>query len=204
MNITQSEYVASYPRVDLCPNSSLPEYAFIGRSNVGKSSLINMLTGRKNLAKTSGQPGKTQKLNYFLIDRSWYIVDLPGYGYAKISKAQRQKWQRMIQDYILRREQLLYLFLLIDGRIPPQAIDMEFITWLGISKIPFVIVFTKNDKPPKSQPTRDAFEANMMESWKAMPPRFVTCARNGLGKEPILTFIEQNNNEFAYLQDQVT
>ena len=104
-----------------------------------------MLTGRKNLAKTSGQPGKTQKLNYFLIDRSWYIVDLPGYGYAKISKAQRQKWQRMIQDYILRRKQLLYLFLLIDGRIPPQVIDMEFITWLGISKIPFVIVFTKND-----------------------------------------------------------
>lgn len=193
--IVDAEFVASFTGYQQCPKDRLAEYAFIGRSNVGKSSLINMLTGRKKLAKTSGTPGKTQLINYFLINGSWHLVDLPGYGWAKVSKTARKSWSRMIEEYLLHREQLLSLFVLIDSRLPPQKIDMEFIQWLGLKQIPFSLIFTKADKqsPNKTQQSVAAFRKEMLRTWESMPPVFVSSSEDGTGREDILQYIEGIN-----------
>lgn len=195
MNISKAEYVLSSPSVNLCPKDTKNEYAFIGRSNVGKSSLINMLCKRKNLAKTSSMPGKTLLINHFIIDNEWYLVDLPGYGYAKRSKTVQQKLSQMISGYILQREQLVNVFVLIDIRHDPQAIDIEFINWLGQSNVPFSIVFTKADKlaPTKVKQAAEAYMDKLRETWEELPPFFVTSSDNGLGRDEVLGYIEQIN-----------
>lgn len=195
MEIIHAEYVGSFSNYQQCPKVRFPEYAFIGRSNVGKSSLINMLTGRNKLAKTSGRPGKTQTINYFLINQGWHLVDLPGYGWAKVSKSARQSWSKMIRDYLLYREQLLSLFILVDSRLPPQKIDMEFIQWVGEHQIPFCIVFTKGDKQSvnKTQQAIAAFRKEMLKTWEAMPPVFVTSSVDRNGREEILHYINEIN-----------
>lgn len=192
MLITSAEYTISSARVDQCPQGDLPEFAFIGRSNVGKSSLINMLTGRAGLAKTSSTPGKTVLINHFLINKEWYLVDLPGYGYAKRGQQQRDELQRMITGYILRREQMLNLFLLIDVRHEPQRIDMEFIEWLGENGIPFSIVFTKADKLSKGKLAANVkhYLAELSKQWEELPPHFVTSSETRQGKEELLGYIE--------------
>jgi GTP-binding protein len=181
--------------VSMCPQDSKPEYAFIGRSNVGKSSLINMLTRNKKLAKTSATPGKTLLINHFIINKEWYLVDLPGYGFAKRSKKEIQKLDQMIRGYILNREQLVNVFVLVDVRLEPQAIDLEFINWLGISDIPFSIVFTKADKlsASKVQQNVNAYVQKMLEMWEEMPPYFVTSSERGEGRDQVLDYIEQIN-----------
>ena len=193
MTITSAEYQTSLPRVELCPQTDVPEYAFIGRSNVGKSSLINMLTGRSGLAKTSATPGKTILINHFLINGQWHIVDLPGYGYAKRGQQQREELRRMITGYILRREQMMNLFLLIDARHEPQRIDLEFITWLGENGIPFSIVFTKADKLSKSKLAGNVrtYLSRLSEEWEELPPHFVTSSETKQGKEELLSYIEE-------------
>lgn len=195
MNINKAEYTISSPSVSLCPKDTKNEYAFIGRSNVGKSSLINMLCNRKNLAKTSSMPGKTLLINHFIINNEWYLVDLPGYGYAKRSKTVQQKLSQMISGYILQREQLVNVFVLIDIRHDPQAIDIEFINWLGQSNVPFSIIFTKADKlaPTKVRPAAEAYMDKLKETWEELPPFFVTSSDNGLGREEVLEYIEQIN-----------
>ncbi|MBQ9170896.1 MAG: YihA family ribosome biogenesis GTP-binding protein [Bacteroidaceae bacterium] len=192
MLITSAEYTISSARVDQCPQGDLPEFAFIGRSNVGKSSLINMLTGRAGLAKTSSTPGKTILINHFLINKEWFLVDLPGYGYAKRGQQQRDELQRMITGYILRREQMLNLFLLIDVRHEPQRIDMEFIEWLGENGIPFSIVFTKADKLSKGKLAANVrhYLAELSKQWEELPPHFVTSSETRQGKEELLAYIE--------------
>lgn len=193
--IKSAEFSVSSFRLDQCPKEQRPEYAFIGRSNVGKSSLINMLTGRKGLAKTSATPGKTLLINHFLINNSWYLVDLPGYGYAKRSKKTQEKLEGIISDYILGREQLTCLFLLIDLRHDAQKIDLEFIEWLGENGIPFTIVFTKGDKLAKTkvQAQADAYMKHLEEQWEELPPYFVTSSETRLGREELLGYIEQIN-----------
>ena len=193
--IKSAEFFVSSFRLDQCPKEQRPEYAFIGRSNVGKSSLINMLTGRKGLAKTSATPGKTLLINHFLINNSWYLVDLPGYGYAKRSKKTQEKLEGIISDYILGREQLTCLFLLIDLRHDAQKIDLEFIEWLGENGIPFAIVFTKGDKLAKTkvQAQADAYMKHLAEQWEELPPYFVTSSETRLGREELLDYIEQIN-----------
>ncbi len=193
--IKSAEFSVSSFRLDQCPKEQRPEYAFIGRSNVGKSSLINMLTGRKGLAKTSATPGKTLLINHFLINNSWYLVDLPGYGYAKRSKKTQEKLEGIISDYILGREQLTCLFLLIDLRHDAQKIDLEFIEWLGENGIPFAIVFTKGDKLAKTkvQAQADAYMKHLAEQWEELPPYFVTSSETRLGREELLGYIEQIN-----------
>ncbi len=193
--IKSAEFSVSSFRLDQCPKEQRPEYAFIGRSNVGKSSLINMLTGRKGLAKTSATPGKTLLINHFLINNSWYLVDLPGYGYAKRSKKTQEKLEGIISDYILGREQLTCLFLLIDLRHDAQKIDLEFIEWLGENGIPFAIVFTKGDKLAKTkvQAQADAYMKHLAEQWEELPPYFVTSSETRLGREELLDYIEQIN-----------
>lgn len=193
--IKTAEFKVSSFRLDQCPAEQMPEYAFIGRSNVGKSSLINMLTGRKGLAKTSATPGKTLLINHFLINNSWYLVDLPGYGYAKRSKKTQEKLEGIISDYILGREQLTCLFLLIDLRHDAQKIDLEFIEWLGENGIPFAIVFTKGDKLAKTkvQAQADAYMKNLEEQWEELPPYFVTSSETRLGREVLLDYIDQIN-----------
>ena len=193
--IKSAEFTVSSFRLDQCPQEHRPEYAFIGRSNVGKSSLINMLTGRKGLAKTSATPGKTLLINHFLINGSWYLVDLPGYGYAKRSKRTQEKLEGIISDYILRREQLTCLFLLIDIRHEAQKIDLEFIGWLGENGIPFAIVFTKGDKlaRTKVQAQADAYMKHLEAEWEELPPYFVTSSETRLGREELLDYIEQIN-----------
>lgn len=195
MKIAHAEFIGSFTHYQQCPKARLPEYAFIGRSNVGKSSLINMLTGRSKLAKTSGTPGKTQTINYFLVNQDWHLVDLPGYGWAKASKTARQSWNSMIEEYLLHREQLISLFVLIDSRLPPQKNDMEFIEWVGKKQIPFSLVFTKADKQPinKTQQSVAAFQQEMLKSWAAMPPVFVSSAVDRSGREEILQYIEGVN-----------
>ena len=195
MIIKTAEFTLSAPVVSMCPQDTKPEYAFIGRSNVGKSSLINMLTSRKKLAKTSSTPGKTLLINHFIINKEWYLVDLPGYGYAKRSKKEIQKLDQMIRGYILGREQLVNVFVLIDVRLEPQAVDLEFINWLGMSSIPFSIVFTKSDKLSngKVRQNVDAYIKKMLETWEEMPPYFVTSAEKGEGREDVLNYIEQIN-----------
>jgi len=195
MIIKTARFVISNSDIDKCPKPNLPEYAFIGRSNVGKSSLINMLTGNSKLAKISGSPGKTRLINHFIINQEWYLVDLPGYGFAKVSKTDRKKFEQFIRKYILQRENLYCICLLIDSRHEPQTIDLEFMDWLGESQVPFVIVFTKTDKLNKTQ--FENFQMNytnkMLETWDEVPKMFVTSAETGLGKNDLLEFIEGVN-----------
>lgn len=193
MEVQQTEFRGSFPSVQQCPQDDRPEFAFIGRSNVGKSSLINMLTGRTNLARTSKKPGKTQLLNFFLINQQWHLVDLPGYGYAKISKKKRQEWERMIQDYLVKRLQMQCAFVLIDAMIPPQKIDIDFLDWLGKMRIPFVIVYTKTDrlKPDELTQNLRAIRAELSNYWEPLPQAFITSSEKGIGRAEILSFIEE-------------
>lgn len=196
MQIKQAEFVVSNSDVAKCPKELLPEYAFIGRSNVGKSSLINMLTGQNKLAKTSSKPGKTQLINHFKINQNWFLVDLPGYGYAKVSKQSKQKFQQFITDYFEQREQLISAFVLVDVRHEPQKIDLDFFAYLGENSIPFAIVFTKADKLSKSNINRNVaiYQKKLLaDVWEEMPPYFVTSSENGLGKDNLLEYIEQIN-----------
>ena len=195
MEIKKAEFTLSAPMVSMCPNDTKPEYAFIGRSNVGKSSLINMLTNNKKLAKTSATPGKTLLINHFIINNEWYLVDLPGYGFAKRSKKEIAKLDQMIQGYILQREQLVNVFLLVDVRLEPQKIDLEFIEWLGQSSVPFAIVFTKADKlsPTKVRQNLEAYKQVLLESWEELPPIFVTSSEKKQGRDELLDYIEQIN-----------
>ena len=208
MEIKNATYIKSSALISQCPEHHCPEYAFIGRSNVGKSSLINMLTGNKKLAKTSATPGKTLLINHFEIRSSssaagkndlWYIVDLPGYGFAKRSKTERTKLENMISGYILQRENLTNLFVLIDCRHEPQQIDIEFMSWLGESSIPFSIVFTKADKLSKQalQKNIDAYLARLAEEWDPLPPHFITSSETRQGREELLSYIEDINKEIA-------
>ena len=195
MKITAAQYIGSKASYDQCPNTDKPEYAFIGRSNVGKSSLINALTERRNLALTSSTPGKTMCINHFLINDSWYLVDLPGYGYARRSKADRARLENMIHNYILNRQQMTNLFLLIDGRHQPQKIDLEFMNWLGENGVPFSIVFTKLDKLTSTaarKATADYCSA-LLEYWDELPPVFRTSSVDRRGRNEILDYIEQLN-----------
>lgn len=195
MEIKTAEFTLSAPTVGMCPQDSKPEYAFIGRSNVGKSSLINMLTNHKKLAKTSATPGKTLLINHFIINKEWYLVDLPGYGYAKRSKKEIDKLDRMIRGYILQREQLVNVFVLVDIRLEPQKIDLEFIEWLGLSSVPFAIVFTKADKltPNKARQAVEAYKKTLLETWEELPPIFLTSAEKREGREEVLQYIDDIN-----------
>lgn len=198
MIIKTATFIQSVTDWRKCPDGQLPEYAFIGRSNVGKSSLINMLVNNKKLAKTSSKPGKTQTINHFLINKDWYLVDLPGYGYASISKAMRDKWQKMINDYFRLRSNLQVVFVLIDSRLEPQKIDLEFIDNLGQMQIPFALIFTKADKlsANKVQGNVQRFKNKLYESWEELPYIMVSSAESGLGKDKILDFIEGLNLQF--------
>ena len=199
MQIKSTKFVISSPDIQKCPEPNLPEYAFIGRSNVGKSSLINMLTDNKKLAKISGSPGKTQLINHFLINDKWYLVDLPGYGFAKSPKKAREKWGLMIRKYLVKRKNLLCIFILIDSRLSPQKADIDFINWIGINKLPFVIIFTKTDKLNKIQLTQNInlFKNRLLENWEELPQFFISSAKTKSGKEEILNFIEKTNAIFS-------
>ncbi|TWO33298.1 YihA family ribosome biogenesis GTP-binding protein [Seonamhaeicola sediminis] len=195
MEIKSAEFVMSNSDVAKCPKSMLPEYAFIGRSNVGKSSLINMLTGRKSLAKTSGKPGKTQLINHFLINKNWHLVDLPGYGYAKVSKSSKKVFQKFITQYFKNREQLVCGFVLVDIRHEPQPIDLEFMQWLGENSIPFGIIFTKADKlkPKAIENHVEAYKSILLETWEEIPNYFITSSSKNIGKDNVLEFINGLN-----------
>ncbi|NNC70596.1 MAG: YihA family ribosome biogenesis GTP-binding protein [Flavobacteriaceae bacterium] len=197
MKITSAKFIISNTNVAKCPNEPLPEYAFIGRSNVGKSSLINMLVNHKNLAKTSGKPGKTQLINHFKINEQWFLVDLPGYGYAKVSKSLRKSFQKFITDYFLKRQQLTCTFVLIDSRHEPQKIDLEFMQFLGENEIPFCIVFTKSDKIKSSQLNKNlqVYQNEMLKVWEVMPQYFITSASTKLGRDELLAFIASINED---------
>ena len=202
MDIKKAEYLISSPALAQCPKPDRPEYAFLGRSNVGKSSLINMITGRKNLAKTSATPGKTQLINHFEVvsgDHRWYLVDLPGYGFAKVSASQRKSWERMIGEYIRERETLGILFLLIDARHRPQKVDLDFVDKLGEWGVPFCLVFTKADKETQKVVSLNVntFLKEMSTRWEELPPHFVTSAEKGQGRDKLLTFIERMNKDYA-------
>ena len=195
MVIKNAEFVISAPMVSMCPKDTKAEYAFIGRSNVGKSSLINMLTNNRKLAKTSATPGKTLLINHFIINKEWYLVDLPGYGYAKRSKKEMNKLEQMIQGYILQRSQLVNVFVLVDVRLEPQQVDLEFIQWLGESSVPFSIVFTKADKLNATgvQKNVAAYKRKLQEEWEELPPIFITSSEKRTGKDEILDYIEEIN-----------
>lgn len=196
MKIHSAEFVISNQEVKKCPTNRIPEYAFIGRSNVGKSSLINMLTDHKNLAKTSGRPGKTQLINHFIINKNWYLVDLPGYGYARVSKSTKSKFQKFITNYFEQREQLVSAFVLVDVRHDPQPIDMEFMEYLGESGIPFSVIFTKADKlkPNALERNVEHYKQTMLNGlWEEMPPYFVTSASNKEGRNEVLAYIDEIN-----------
>ena len=195
--IKKAEFTLSAPTVSMCPKDHKPEYAFIGRSNVGKSSLINMLTNNKKLAKTSATPGKTLLINHFIINDEWYLVDLPGYGFAKRSKKEVQRLEQMISGYILQREQLVNVFLLVDVRLEPQKIDLEFIEWLGTSSVPFAIVFTKADKLSASKVSQnvEAYKKVLLETWEELPPIFITSSEKKAGRSEVLDYIEQINRD---------
>ncbi|PHN02951.1 ribosome biogenesis GTP-binding protein YihA/YsxC [Flavilitoribacter nigricans] len=192
MDIHQADFVGSYPKPGLCPTDRRAEFAFIGRSNVGKSSLINMLCGRKSLAHVSNKPGKTQLLNYYLINEEWYLVDLPGYGYAKRSKKERRGFGKMINGYFLERSEMYCAFVLVDSNIPPQDIDVEFINWLGEHGIPFVLVYTKTDRLNQRtlDENLDKIRNKLLEYWTHLPQEFITSSRTGEGRDEVLTFIE--------------
>ena len=195
MEIKKAEFTLSAPMVSMCPNDTKPEYAFIGRSNVGKSSLINMLCRNKKLAKTSATPGKTLLINHFIINNEWYLVDLPSYGYAKRSKKEIERLDQMIRGYILQREQLVNVFVLVDIRLEPQKIDLEFMEWLGVSSIPFSIIFTKADKltANKCQQAMAAYKKKLSETWEELPPIFLTSAEKRDGRDEVLDYIEKIN-----------
>ncbi len=195
MQIKHAAFVVSNQDVLKCPKHNLPEYAFIGRSNVGKSSLINMLTSRKSLAKTSGRPGKTQLINHFIINKNWYLVDLPGYGYARVSKSSKKTFQKFITEYFKNREQLISAFVLVDIRHKPQPIDLEFMQWMGENTIPFSIVFTKADKlkPQAILNHVDDYKAVLLQTWETMPNYFVTSSSTTMGKEALLSYIGSIN-----------
>ena len=197
MKISSAEFVMSNSEVAKCPNSRLPEYAFIGRSNVGKSSLINMLMQRKNLAKTSGRPGKTQLINHFLINKNWHLVDLPGYGYARVSKKDKQTFQKFITQYFSKRTQLVSGFVLVDARHEPQSIDLEFMEWLGENQIPFSIIFTKADKlkPATLNKNIDNYIEKMLETWEEMPQYFITSSSKSIGRDELLSYIDVINQQ---------
>lgn len=197
MEIKKAEFLMSNTLVSKCPEKDFPEYAFIGRSNVGKSSLINMITNHKKLAKTSGKPGKTRLINHFLIDNYWYLVDLPGYGYAKVSKTDRAKFHKLISNYISKREQLVTIFVLLDSRIEPQKSDLEFMEMLGINNVPFAMVFTKAEKltPTVLKRNQDTYRDEMLKTWEELPPIFITSATSKLGKEELLDYIDGINKQ---------
>ena len=197
MDITNAEFVISNTDVKKCPAGTFPEYAFIGRSNVGKSSLINMLTGRKGLAMTSATPGKTMLINHFLINNSWYLVDLPGYGYARRGQKGQEQIRTIIEDYILEREQMTNLFVLIDSRLEPQKIDLEFMEWLGENGIPFAIIFTKADKLKggRLKINISAYLRELRKQWEELPPYFITSSEERLGRTEVLNYIESINKE---------
>jgi GTP-binding protein len=199
MKIKSADFVMSNSNVAHCPKEHMPEYAFIGRSNVGKSSLINMLTQRKNLAKTSGRPGKTQLINHFKINENWFLVDLPGYGYARVSKKDKKTFQKYITDYFIERQQLVCAFVLIDIRHEPQKVDMEFLEWMGENQIPFCMIFTKADKlkPKAIENHVNAYIKELLEGvWEEAPNYFVTSSTNGMGQEELLGFIDGLNSNF--------
>jgi GTP-binding protein len=198
MVIHSAEFVISNTEVDKCPDPNKPEYAFIGRSNVGKSSLINMLTNHKKLAKTSGRPGKTQLINHFIINSEWFLVDLPGYGYAKTSKSNRKKWGIFIEEYLLTRDNLLNTFILLDSRLEPQKIDIEFMAWCGEKGLPFSMVFTKTDKLSKVvlQKNLAAYKREMLKYWDELPPLFVTSSVSALGREEGMSYIAEINETY--------
>lgn len=200
MQIKSAEFIISNTDVSKCPAPNKPEYAFIGRSNVGKSSLINMLTSRKSLAKTSSTPGKTQLINHFLINEEWYLVDLPGYGYAKSSKKNREQWDQFIRQYLNNRSNLLYTFVLLDSRLAPQKIDLAFMEMLGIKQIPFVMVFTKIDKLSSSalQKNLASYRKEMLKVWEALPPIVKTSSANQYGKDELLKIIQETNQAFSF------
>lgn len=197
MEITSAEFVISNSRADMCPKGNLPEYAFIGRSNVGKSSLINMLTKNPKLAMTSSTPGKTLLINHFLINKEWYLVDLPGYGYAQRGKKMMEKIQKLIEYYVLEREQMTCLFVLVDSRLEPQKIDLEFIQWLGENGIPFAIIFTKADKQSAGKTKMNVahYLDRLKEEWEVLPPYFISSSENRTGRKEILDYIDSVNRQ---------
>lgn len=205
MIIRKADFLISNTDPEMCPQPDKLEYAFIGRSNVGKSSLINMLLGRKNLAKTSSTPGKTRLINHFVVNEDWYLVDLPGYGYARISKEEREKWEGMIHSYLMRRESLVNTFILIDSRIEPKQSDIDFINWFGEEQLPFIIIFTKADKlkPNALAANVAAFKAKLSETWDELPVSFISSSEKGLGRDEILGFIgDCNKNYLSFLKSQ--
>ncbi len=197
MDIKEAKFIISNTDIKLCPTDGMPEYAFIGRSNVGKSSLINMITEKKDLAKTSGRPGKTQLINHFLINKEWYLVDLPGYGYAKASKSSRNQWEKFISEYLMKRETLINIFVLIDSRLEVQKIDLEFMSWCAEKQLPFSMVFTKIDKLSSSalQKNLAAYKKEMLKYWEELPPVFTSSAESKFGREKLLNYIEFINTE---------
>ncbi len=199
MIIKEAKFISSNTEVIKCPETKLPEYAFIGRSNVGKSSLINMLTERNKLAKTSSFPGKTQLINHFLINDDWYLVDLPGYGWAKVSQTSRENWQKMVRAYLSKRQNLACVFLLIDSRLEPQASDLDFVQTLGQMSVPFVLVFTKTDKQSdhKTQTNIAAFRRKLLQTWEELPPIFITSSAEKKGRDEILQFISDTNAQIG-------
>lgn len=199
MKINTAEYIGSYPKESKCPKGNKPEYAFIGRSNVGKSSMINMLCMRQSLARVSKTPGKTQSINYYDINNNWFIVDLPGYGYAKISKTKRGDWEKMIEGYLLHRKTLMSAIVLIDINIPPQLIDIEFINWMGQMNVPFVIAFTKADRLKKNALNSNVqrFQNELLKYWNELPRQFITSSNTGLGREELYEFFEKTNKLFG-------
>ncbi|MFT4752654.1 MAG: GTP-binding protein [Salibacteraceae bacterium] len=198
MKVKDAKFVMSNTDYTKCPEPDMPEYAFIGRSNVGKSSLINALTNRKSLAKTSGKPGKTQLINHFQINKEWYLVDLPGYGYASVSKTMRAEFQKFLRDYLVQRENLICTFVLLDSRLEPQKVDVTFMQWMGEYNIPFVMVFTKTDKLNNHTFLKNMkrYEEIMLETWEELPPRFYTSSVKKSGTEEILAFVEETNEAY--------
>lgn len=200
MKVRSAEFIISNTDLSKCPEPNKAEYAFIGRSNVGKSSLINMLCERKSLAKTSSTPGKTQLINHFLINDEWYLVDLPGYGYAKVAKESRNKWDKFIKKYLFSRSNLLYTFVLIDSRHKPQKVDLQFMEMLGIKQVPFVIVFTKIDKLSSSAFNKNIthYKKEMLKKWEELPPMISTSSESKIGREEILNLINSTNQDFTF------
>ena len=192
MIVSSAEFVKSSQELNQCPQPDMPEFAFIGRSNVGKSSLINMLVEKKDLAKTSSQPGKTQLINHFIINKEWYLVDLPGYGYAKTSMENRKKWRKMIEDYLLKRVNLLTVFVLVDSRLEPQKIDLEFINFLGENQVPITLIFTKTDKQAakKTEESLERFKESLSEYWEELPEIILTSSEKRVGRDEVLETIE--------------
>lgn len=193
MIIKEAKFIISNTELEKCPKPVLPEFAFIGRSNVGKSSLINMLTNFKGLAKTSGKPGKTRVINHFLINKEWFLVDLPGYGYAQVAKSDREKWEKFVRRYLLHRENLYCTFVLIDARLEAQPVDLEFMEWMGISNLPFTIVFTKADKlkPSELEHKIENYKSKLLETWEDLPHMVTTSATSAMGRDELLDYIEQ-------------